>query len=308
MNGEHQTPARLRLIHFGDLHLWRAALGRDFYPKRFLGLANLIVRRGRRYPRSVAEALVRRLMTEEADYVLFSGDLTTTSHPEEFRVGRKLLAPLLARWGERFIAIPGNHDRYTPKAVQARYFERLFLEDEQRYPFARDLSAQWALVAFDCSLPHLVSSHGVYSAAIHADVKRLVQERRATGREVIVMGHYPLAYPGVRRRPVWSALDQHGLRGSARAAELFETGGARLYLHGHEHRVWSVPLGAGARSLNCGSCGQKLRGPGKGASYLRITLEDRGVAAVDVVRPAAATDYRRASADDWTVETLGAEG
>ena len=74
----------LTLIHFGDLHLWRYGLGGDPWPKRLLGLANLKLRRGRQFPTRIAEAVGEQLAREEADYVLFSGDLTTTALPAEF--------------------------------------------------------------------------------------------------------------------------------------------------------------------------------------------------------------------------------
>src|SRR5262245_57743066 len=119
---ELMQQSQFTLLHFGDLHLWRIGFGGDFFPKRFLGITNLILRRRKKFPPYIADLLKQRLVAEAADYVVFSGDLGTTSLPSEFAAGAEFMQPLLAKWGERMLLIPGNHDRYTPRSAREKWF------------------------------------------------------------------------------------------------------------------------------------------------------------------------------------------
>ena len=114
----------MRILHFSDIHFWRIQIGPDpYYPKRSLGLLNLIFSRRKHFPRSLADTAIKAMLQEEADTVLFSGDLTTTSLDSEFREAADAFSPLYEKWGDKLIVIPGNHDRYTPKSVKAKLYE-----------------------------------------------------------------------------------------------------------------------------------------------------------------------------------------
>lgn len=266
---------RLTLLHFGDLHLWRLGWDADFAVKRLLGLTNLIVRRGRRFPEPVARQLVARLTGEQADALLFSGDLTTTSLRGEFRAAQELLKPLLDRWGRRFIAIPGNHDRYTRRAAQSQLFETLFTQCPRELPFAVDLNERWTLAGFDCSAARSFTSRGHLAPAGLARLDELLREQRRRGRQLIAMGHYPLAYPGWVN-PRW----QHVLPERAAVLETLRLHDARLYLHGHVHSRWRLEAD-GLTHLNCGSAGMIGRPVHRRPGYLKIILNDNGVEAVE---------------------------
>lgn len=273
-SSEHSTTT---LIHFGDLHLWRLGLDGDLFPKRLLGLGNLWLRRSRKFPESVARAVVERLAGETADALAFSGDLATTALAGEFAAGRRLFQPLFERWGERLIVIPGNHDRYTPRAAQKRLFESLFLRREQTYPFAVDLDDRWTLVGFDCSVPRWITSTGRADTALREALEAELRRQRQRGREVAVMGHYPLVYPaGV------SASWDHALAEAERRAllEVLKRCEVRLFLHGHNHRRWALAAD-GVVHLNCGSAGMDGRGEDCRPGYLKIRLGEAGAVHVE---------------------------
>jgi 3',5'-cyclic AMP phosphodiesterase CpdA len=256
------------LIHFGDLHVWRIGLDADLFPKRFLGLANLALRRGREFPPAVARAVAARLAEETADFLLFSGDLTTTALAAEFVAGRELLGPLFERWGERLIAIPGNHDRYTPRATRGRLFERLFLRREMNYPFSIDLDQRWTAVAFDCSVPRWLTSTGRLDPPRLDALRRVLRRERERGRELLVLGHYPAVYP-----PSVAASWDHSLPAGQRRALLkaLQEHDVRLYLHGHKHRRWLLRAD-GLLHLNCGAAGGLGKTDDRRPGYLKIKL------------------------------------
>ena len=289
----------LTLIHFGDLHLWNIGWDGDPAFKRLLGLANLIVRRGRKFPYAVAQALIERLGGEQADLVMFTGDLTTTSLRREFSVARQLLQPLIEQWGERLIAIPGNHDRYTPRAHQGRLFETLFGNLPGELPLALDLNERWTLAAFDCAVPRPISSRGHLNPQAIARLDALLAEQRRRGRELIVAGHYPLVYPD-RHKPGW----EHVLPQREAVREVLQAHGVRVYLHGHAHHRWRLEDN-GLIHLNCGSAGLNGSTPERRPGYLKLRLGPEGLESVEAhwLRPFSFRE-RLPEPQDWTVEEL----
>lgn len=276
---ENEMDQGLTLIHFGDLHLWSLGLDGDLFPKRLLGLANLALRRGRRFPRSLAMDLLARIAGETADYVLFSGDLTTTSLRREFEDGRALFRPLVDRWGERFIAIPGNHDRYTPRAVRQGLWERLFTPTARSSadPFALDLDSHWTLVGADVSTPRLLTARGRATSASIEAIGGLLAREQARGRHRILMTHYPLIYPEGMSETWDHRLDQRD-----RLLAVVKKTGVRLHLHGHMHRRWHA-YEDGLTALNCGSAGQTGHRLEKSPGYLKIRLAPDGAITVEAV-------------------------
>jgi 3',5'-cyclic AMP phosphodiesterase CpdA len=274
--GSATVDSPLTLVFFGDLHAWRHGMDGDFFPKRFLGQANLALHRGGKFPAAAARRVAERLAGEKADWMLFAGDASTGALRAEFLAGRAMLEPVFERWGDRLIAIPGNHDRYTPRATRERLFESLFLKrdvggsaDGPEGPFAVDLNATWTLVAIDCAVPRLLVSAGRVTAIQLADLDRLLERQRARGRRLMVLGHYPLAYPAPGM-----ASWEHALRPVERQAmlEILRSRGVELYLHGHKHRRWLLRAG-GLLHVDCGSAGMIGKDEERRPGYVKIVLE-----------------------------------
>lgn len=298
MSATSQQPG-LTLAAFGDLHIWRFGLDWDFAPKRLLGLANLALRRARRFPIAIQTAIIERLTAEDADHILFTGDISTTSLRAEFEQGQMLLAPLMLRWGERFHAIPGNHDRYTPRAARRRDFERLFLGHAQTYPYTVRLNTTWSLVAIDASVPRALSSRGRMSDEAIAALDAELAREQAAGRQIAVLGHYPLAYPE-RVRPSW----EHVLPERERVLEVLAGRGVKLYLHGHKHWRWLVER-AGILHANCGSAGLDSRR--RRAGYIRVRIDGPRIAGVAAVSLNPQWTPDLPAGDAWALQELAPE-
>lgn len=293
----NNTP--LTLIHFGDLHVWSLGIDRDPAFKRLLGLANLMLRRGRKFPASLAQMLVERIERQEADYLLFTGDLTTTALRREFAMGLQLMRPLIERWEGRFVAIPGNHDRYTHRATRAQFFEQHFLKMPETCPFAMDLDERWTLVAFDCAVPRRISSRGSVPPAMLAMLEKQLRKQKERGRQVIAAGHYPLVYPDYHK-PGW----EHILPERAAVLNVLRDHDVRAYMHGHVHHRWRLDHG-GLSHLNCGSAGMNGSTPSRRPGYLKITLGEHGLEKVEAHwLQRIPHQMRRAEDADWTVEEL----
>ena len=58
----------MKILHFSDIHYWKIQIGSDpYYPKRFLGLMNLVFSRKNHFPPPLADTVINAIRQEEAD-------------------------------------------------------------------------------------------------------------------------------------------------------------------------------------------------------------------------------------------------
>lgn len=260
----------MKVLHFGDLHIWRFGLDvtDPFYPKRWLGSVNLALRRCKKFPPVLGETVMTRIEASDADVVIFSGDASTLSQPGEFRRAADLFQPIREKWGERLFAIPGNHDRYTPKTVRARRFETFFPYATLDTVRSQDLGDGLVVVAFDVCIPCKVRSNGRISTEraeqLDAELAKYVD------KSVILVGHYPYAVPpGVEES--W----EHKLLDAERLAAVIAKHQPTAYLHGHKHVRWALrePDTESTLCLNCGSAGMRSSSTAKQAGFLTFEID-----------------------------------
>lgn len=254
----------LRVLHIGDLHFWHFSANPLHYGgKRVLGIGNLLLRRARKFRLHLAPRLVERLAAVEPDWILFSGDFTTTSLAREFTHARRVLDPLVQRFPGRVRAVPGNHDRYTLSDIRRRTFEAHLpaLLQQPDWPFFQQLEDDLWLVGIDATTSNGLGSHGCIDPATPEAIRawqRRLEHQGTPPREVWVLCHFPAEDPphphAGRRGP---QLRQAGLL----LDSLGELGVPVLFLHGHHHYRWlygspTVPhlvyLNAGAPLLRRG--------------------------------------------------------
>lgn len=263
----------MKIVHFSDLHVWRRGLEVSdvWYPKRMLGYVNLALRRKFRYPPDLGRAVVSEIAKADADAVVFTGDMTTASLLGEFEAAAELLSPLLEKWGERFVILPGNHDRYTPYTVSQKFYECLFADHG---PVTRtDVGDHWSIVAFDASRPYMVRSNGVITLALAAHLAQTLREVADAGRMCVLAGHFPYDHP----RGCGEGL-QHRLLGSQRLIEVINDFKPPVYLHGHKHVRWvhRSQKTPDTVCVNSGSAGLKSKDPLRRAGFVMIDLDNEG--------------------------------
>ena len=266
----------MKLIHLSDIHLWRwEFLPHLLFGKRSVGMFSLLRGRARRFQRERLGEVVEKVRSLDADHVLITGDLTTTSLDGEFADARAGLAPLLMD-PARVTILPGNHDRYTLASRHNRAFEFTFGEfaPSETYPWLRWLDSETAILGLDPTRPHY-SARGKLPLMQLERAKVLLDVPQERPKRLVVACHYPLTAP-----PCY----QHELA-SKRLVNAFDlqdwlvTLGPHLYCCGHVHAAWAftpsqVPqqlcLNSGAPLLR-DSTG--LRSPG----FLEIDLDGRRV-------------------------------
>jgi 3',5'-cyclic AMP phosphodiesterase CpdA len=236
----------IRLVHFSDVHLTAKPLGwrrSDYLTKRLPGWINLAwfgrAHRFRHAP-EVLSALAQELKARPPDRIIFSGDATALG----FEVELARVAAILGLNQDQHLpglAVPGNHDYYTPAVAGSGLFERYFAPwqkgeqlDGAVYPFAQRVGSVWLIGVNSCT-----GNRWFWDAAGSVDGPQLDRLARLLdglppGPRILVT-HYPLCLPDGKpeRR-------HHGLRNLADLLAVAQRGRICLWLHGHQHRPYCL--------------------------------------------------------------------
>jgi 3',5'-cyclic AMP phosphodiesterase CpdA len=227
----------IRVAHASDIHWYAKAPVTRLVGKRAFATLNVALGR-RRYASAVQTALVDHLRDVDADVVVITGDLTTSAHPDEFRVAREALDPLLSS-GRPVLLQPGNHDVYTGGSARDGRFRATFgpwMHDDGG-PIARLDVGDVTVLGLDPCRPAWLSSGRLPDVQLDALVPAL---DAVADRAVLLALHYPL-------------LDRHGAvydgfnHGLVNASDVIAAlGRARrppaAILHGHVHHGFTTTL------------------------------------------------------------------
>jgi 3',5'-cyclic AMP phosphodiesterase CpdA len=257
----------LRLAHISDLHFskltWNPS---QFFSKRWIGNLNLLLARKHSFDPEGLTTLFPIFHERRVDAVLVTGDLTSTSHEEEFILAKQFIQSLQK---EKFtvFALPGNHDHYTRSAYRQKLFYQFF---DAVYPpstgAVSDLSLKedgmttayfghgWWLFALDTALAtSLLSSNGHFSSELEHKLQEALNHL-PEGHQVILINHFPLFANESQRKSLW--------RREALKKILERFPKIRLFLHGHTHRHCIADLRNSGLPiiLDSGSAAQKSGG------------------------------------------------
>lgn len=273
----------IRLAHFSDIHITARPAGwtwPDYLTKRLTGWLHLsLFGRSNRfqYADRIVTALMAELRRQRPDHLIFSGDATALGFENE--VARA--ATLLGLTKPDFlpgIAVPGNHDYYTPADAKSGCFEQYFAAwqkgqrlDGEIYPFAQRVGHVWLVAVNSCTGNRLFwDAGGTVDDAQLGRLERLLASLDPGIR--VLVTHYPvcLATGQPEKR-------HHGLRNLDELVRVASRGGIALWLHGHRHTPYCLPSpGAAPFPIICaGSATEQERW-----SYGDYTLEDHQLHAV----------------------------
>ncbi len=244
----NDTPEQrpIRLAHFSDVHITVKPLGWshiDWFNKRLTGLFNLRwLGRGRRFNMAdiVLAELIAELRRQPPDRAIFSGDATALGFEAEFvhaaalmRVGNPDALPGLA--------VPGNHDYYTPTSARSGLFEKYFAPwqvgqrvDGAIYPFAQRVGSAWLVAVNSCTGNRWTwDAAGTVGPEQRGRLARLL-DRLDSGPRILVT-HYPVCLESGEREK-----RSHCLRDLSEMLTVTARGGICLWLHGHRHSPYHL--------------------------------------------------------------------
>ena len=254
------TTTPFRAIHLGDLHFSAIPLNPfSYYPKRFLGVANLIVGgRRKKFRTSMGHLLVERLrsLTDKPDTLLFSGDFSSTSLRAEFRQATSLLAPLVAQVPGGAWVVPGNHDCYTRPELGAATFTRELSPHFHAIDGIKlsSLAPGIALLAINATTNNgLLGCHGALSSEANYQLSKILDFALAPDTtDLWILCHFPPEEP----TPIVPHVRGQQLRGAEPFLQTLSSLPQRkLWLHGHHHYRWihTSPTVDGLTYLNAGA-------------------------------------------------------
>jgi len=224
----------LRIALVGDLHTFSLAIWPwELLGKTLAGQVNLWLNRSRKFHRDLLAPTIARIHECRPDLALFTGDLTTTSRPREFRFMRQALAPLIDECTSVIVA--GNHDRYTFTAKRRRRLERTFPRfAPEVFPAVHSLIGGWRLIAVDSAVPRLFDSRGVIGPRQLQHMQSLL---KSVGDDegVLLLCHYPFGKPPQLppMKPGHRLIDEQ-----AWCDTIAECRGRVIIAHGHVHCPW----------------------------------------------------------------------
>lgn len=228
---------RIRIGHLSDIHVPAGVQPtlRDLLSKRLTGYLNFKLRRQQEYDVRVLQQAVARLIEEEVDAVVVSGDLTNLAYAAEFERAHTLLHPL-SQAGIPYFVIPGNHDRYLARAIDGT-METLFADhlgtplcDDDAYPWI-DTQYGATIIGLNSAVPNApFQAWGhVSDAQIHA-LKSAKESIAQHDQPIILAVHHHLGKAPHKKRD-----HNRNLRNSDQVLQLAKELNASLVLHGHNH-------------------------------------------------------------------------
>ena len=150
-----------KLLHLSDLHIGRSAADE-----------------------SHARAFVHRVLSEQVDHVVVTGDVTNRGKREELALFRGIFAPLTR--DHRVTLVPGNHDRLGHDVAAD-------IRNGARVQTA--VAAGLFMVRFDSTGPHnrsWLSGHGAMSLTDIEDIVAAVERAPPEHTVALLLHHHPL--------------------------------------------------------------------------------------------------------------------
>lgn len=303
----------IRFLHCSDVHItedYSKVPLRKLGWRRWLALGELKFGRAAAFANAEASLsqIALRAQDDGVDHLILSGDITAYSLESEFSRARAALGTS-ADDPRRCTVIPGNHDRYTPRALATRRFEKYFghllVSDLPQYcregpfPFVRLVGEEAAVIGL-CSarvppIPGL--SMGLVGKRQLGGMHELIRDGRLKNRAVLVVVHHaPLTHRGQKDRLTHGLIDGAALLGAL-------PGPRYAVLHGHIHRRYHHPATT-HRPHIFGAGSSTQRGQ---EGYWTIEVADGRVTGGEkhVLEACAETELRRVSTSPAQAHTDG---
>ncbi len=204
----------------------------DFLSKKWLGNLNALLFRTHLYSEKTLESLPSLWNSLHVQYLLVTGDLSSTSSEKEFLQAKQFFASV-EKLGITPIFLPGNHDSYTKNASDQQLFYQYFpshptfgsLETEKVAVYS--LQEKIFLITFDVVRPtSWISSRGNFSPSIEKNLRKHL-ESLPQDAIFLFSSHYPILQE--------SSFRKNLTRKEALLSLLKEFPQKKIYIHGHTH-------------------------------------------------------------------------
>lgn len=248
----------MRIAHISDFHFTKLTINPlRLFPKRVFGHLNWLFHRKNNFCHRQLEELPDLFRSLNVDLILMGGDFTSSAMPEEFELAQRWTKVLSSPW----IAIPGNHDKYTQMSVRNKLFSQYFSSTKRCEAHKIDENL-WVIAMDTCRPTRGKSARGIFSKEHELELETLLSQIPG---KVILLNHYPFF--------LQENVDRTLEGGEALEKLIRRHPNIILYLHGHTHRHSCADLRADNLPivLDSGCCSLKHRG-----SWNLIDLTETG--------------------------------
>lgn len=264
----------LRIAHLSDLHFAKPSWNPEqLLSKRWLGNLNVWLSRKHSFDPAQLTTLIPLFHQKKITTILISGDLSSTSHPDEFALAQDFIRSL-SEEGFSVFTVPGNHDQYTKSAYKKGLFYDFFpacYEEKSEWSLkehrisCKHLEQDWWLIGMDTAhATSLLSSTGNFSEEIERELQKVLLTLPSSCK-VILMNHFSLfSEPSFRKNLI---------RKEALRSLLQRNPCVKIFLHGHTHRHSTSDLRASHLPLILDS-GSTAKVQGGSWNFIEITDQD----------------------------------
>lgn len=217
-----------RIIHFADSH--EEAAFPHGLDKRVLGYCNSHFKRRFQHKQDLLDQAVARIIAEQPDAVLFTGDAVSTAEPAEFAAALPHFLPLIQA-GIPLYCTAGNHDVYVKnkkcRTAMEAFYAALNQQDVDQPRCVRIGTGNDAVRLL--LLPESRPTLPWLSCGYLSDESVALAVRETEKNDVaplILAGHFPV------RECTW----RRGLRNAEKLRQLLAEGKIAYSLCGHVHK------------------------------------------------------------------------
>ena len=227
------------LLHISDLHFSKiTANPSQIFSKRWIGNLNLFLFRKNQICLNLPEIFLSYIKDLKPDYILISGDFTSTALKKEYDLALSFLKKI-KDLGIQVYAIPGNHDAYTKSSYEKKSFYNSFkeiipfkgefdfdLETHKVAGFLLKKDLYLVLIDASCYTSYF-QSNGIFSFEIEQHLESLLESIPETAK-IWIACHYPFFEHENKRRILIGAKKLKNI--------LEKYSQIEMYFHGHTHR------------------------------------------------------------------------
>ena len=228
----------IKIAHISDFHFSKLDFSlRSICSKRIMGNLNLLLSRRRNYQQAHLHDLIDVLLEDKVNYLIICGDITSTSHFDEYSSAKDLFDKF-AKENLKLIYLPGNHDVYTKKVERKKKFYDFFENDhfgrKFDYTLKRDkieafeISDTWYAIVLDTAIStSFLSAQGFFSEQIEKNLLKIL-EKIPSDKKILIANHFPYSQKQHFRKIL--------KRGNVLKEILKIFPNIKLFLNGHTHK------------------------------------------------------------------------
>lgn len=240
----------MKIIHFSDIHEGAFPAPSSFFSKRLFGGSNYVFRRKKTVDWNRLDLLTAFVKQEKFDYVIISGDFTSTGSAREFEMVKKRLQDLHDIEGVKILAVPGNHDNYIDcqksSSAMKDFISWLTKGAVNNFPLRiEDGNVVFYLSNHAVPRPIQLSS-GYLDPETHEKLLEWTEQDKQKIK--IAIGHYPLLNAEGESLPGHKLLVD-----GEKVHELLQSGAIDINLCGHIHQAFLREEISGSKEICAGS-------------------------------------------------------